>query len=43
MDSLEGVEKYFKVNSKFDREPVEMLECRGNMVTGRGFSYDAGS
>ena len=32
VDGLKGSKKDFEIDSKFDREPVEMLESRGDVV-----------
>lgn len=40
---LECKQKDFELDAKLDREPVELLEDRSDVLNGGGLSYDTGS
>lgn len=42
MESFTGEEEEFEVDVLWDREPVEVLRVRGDMVTRVGVSEEAG-
>ena len=43
VDGLERKQEDFELNTELNREPVELLEDRSDVVDGGGLSYDAGS
>ena len=43
MEGFEGEEEEFEVDALFDREPVEGVENRGDVIAGPGVSEQAGS
>lgn len=43
MKSFESDEKDFELDALSDREPVEILKDRGNVITGTGVCQEAGS
>ena len=43
MDGLECKQEDFELDTELDREPVELLEDRSDVVDGGGSGYDAGS
>ena len=43
MDGLECKQEDFELNTELNREPVELLEDRSDVVDGECSSYDAGS
>lgn len=43
MNSLECIQNYFKMDAKFDREPVKLLQDWGDVVGRRSPSNNTGS
>lgn len=43
MDGFECQQEDFKLDTELDREPVELLEDRSDVMSGRGSGNDSGS
>ena len=42
MEGFESMEEDFEINTEFNREPVELLQDRGDVMEGGGSGDDAG-